>query len=75
MRIRILYTIEWAYMYQLNNACNGILAAVDGITNYTGDAATKKNTLKAWAYWWKGWAYSRIGSLYYAGIINNGDAA
>jgi len=64
---------EWAYMYQLNNQCNGILAAVDNITKYTGDAATKKNTLKAWAYWWKGWAYSRIGSLYYAGIINNGD--
>jgi len=25
----------------------------------------------AWAYFWKGYAYARIGSIYYAGIINN----
>ncbi len=62
---------EWAYMYALNNACNAILANVDAIT-YSGDNPTKKNTLKAWAYWWKGYAYSRIGSVYYAGIINDG---
>lgn len=61
---------EWAYMYAMNNTANIILKNVDGIT-YTRDADTKKNTLKAWAYWWKGWAYSRIGSLYYAGIISN----
>ncbi len=61
---------EWAYMYALNNACNAILANVDGIT-YTGDNTTRKNTLKAWVYWWKGYAYSRIGSIYYAGIIND----
>src|SRR5258706_517465 len=61
---------EWAYMYALNNACNGILKNVDAIT-YLGDGDTKKNTLKAWAYWWKGYAYSRIGSIYYAGIISN----
>lgn len=61
---------EWAYMYALNNACNAILKNVDGIT-YTGNQDTKKNTLKAWAYWWKGYAYSRIGSMYYAGIITN----
>lgn len=61
---------EWAYMYGLNNACNQILALADNIS-YSGDATTKKNTLKAWAYWWKGCAYARIGSLYYAGLINN----
>ena len=61
---------EWAYMYALNNSCNAILKNVDGIT-YTGDADAKKNTLKAWAYWWKGYAYSRIGSMYYAGIITS----
>ena len=59
---------EWAYMYALNRVCNYILANVDGVT-FTGDAATKIATLKAWAYWWKGFAYSRIGSLYYAGLI------
>ena len=64
---------EWGYMYALINSCNAILKNVDIIT-YQGDQATqdsKKATLKAWAYWWKGWAYSRIGSLYYAGLIVN----
>lgn len=61
---------EWTYMYSMNNACNNVLSIVDGI-NYTGDAATKKNTIKAWCYFWKGLAYSKIGSLYYSGLINN----
>ncbi len=61
---------EWAYMYGLNNGCNNILDLVDKIT-FTGNADVKKNTLKAWAYWWKGFAYSHIGSIYYAGVINN----
>jgi hypothetical protein len=61
---------EWGYMYALNNVCNQILKNVDQIS-YTGNADTRKNTIKAWAYWWKGYAYSRIGSLYYAGVINN----
>ncbi|BAV07484.1 SusD family protein [Filimonas lacunae] len=61
---------EWGYMYSLNNACNNLLTVIPNVT-FSGDAATKSNTLKAWAYWWKGYAYSRIGSLYYAGLINN----
>ncbi|WP_461043279.1 RagB/SusD family nutrient uptake outer membrane protein [Spirosoma harenae] len=67
---------EWAYMYNMNNAANTLLANVDGVT-FTGEAETKKGVLKAWAYWWKGYAYSHIGSMYYAGIINdkaNGEA-
>lgn len=59
---------EWAYMYSLNNACNTILSLVDEV-EFTGDAEMKKNVLKAWARWWKGFAYSRIGSMYYAGLI------
>ena len=59
---------EWAYMYALNNACNTILSLVDEV-EFSGDATTKKNVLKAWARWWKGFAYSRIGSMYYAGLI------
>ncbi len=61
---------EWAYMYNLNNACNVVLDIVDKVT-FSGDADTRRNTLKAWAYWWKGYAYSRIGSIYYAGLIVN----
>lgn len=65
---------EWAYMYNLIKVCNLLLEKVDGI-GYTGDAVSKKAAIKAWAYWWKGYAYSRIGSTYYAGIINNSSEA
>ena len=61
---------EWAYMYNAINLSNSILASVDEIA-FSGDQTSKKNTLKAWAYWWKGWAYGRIGSIYYAGIITD----
>ncbi|WP_462253576.1 RagB/SusD family nutrient uptake outer membrane protein [Ferruginibacter sp.] len=60
---------EWAYMYSMISSCNFILANVNQIT-FAADGATKKATLKAWAYWWKGFAYARIGSIYYAGLIN-----
>ena len=61
---------EWAYMYAMNNGCNSVLDMVDEV-EFTGDADTKMNTIKAWSYFWKGYAYSRIGSTYYAGIIDN----
>ena len=64
---------EWGYMYALIGSCNNILNLVDDIS-FNGDANTKKSTIKAWAYWWKGYAYSRIGSFYYAGIINDNPA-
>lgn len=61
---------EWAYMYNLIKVCNLLLEKVDAVS-YSGDAASKKAAIKAWAYWWKGYAYSRIGSTYFAGVINN----
>jgi hypothetical protein len=61
---------EWGYMYALNNACNRVLELAE-TASFSGEAETKKNTVKTWAYWWKGYAYSRIGSTYYAGLINN----
>jgi len=64
---------EWAIMYSLNNACNLILSYSDEVS-FSGNAAAKSSKLgviKAWSYFWKGFAYSRIGSLYYAGIIND----
>lgn len=65
----VLY-YQWALMYSLNNACNQILDNADRMI-YTGDKATKVNTVKAWCYWWKGYAYAAIGSLYVAGLIND----
>jgi starch-binding outer membrane protein, SusD/RagB family len=59
---------EWANMYALNNACNNILSIVEKVKFATG-GDVKKKTIQAWAYWWKGFAYSRIGSMYYAGLI------
>lgn len=61
---------EWAYMYALNNAMNNVLSIVPNVS-FSGDSTTKQATIKAWAYYWKGYAYSRIGSLYYAGVVNN----
>lgn len=59
---------EWAQMYSLNNVCNIILTTADNV-NFTNDGDVKKDVLKAWAYWWKGFAYFRVGSIYYAGLI------
>jgi hypothetical protein len=66
---------EWAYMYNLITAANSILELADKTTFTGAGAATKKETIKAWAYWWKGYAYSRIGSTYYAGLIQNATTA
>ena len=64
------FLMEWTQMYFLNNSMNILLSKVDEAT-YTGDAETKKKTLRAWGYWWKGYAYSRIGSMYIAGVITD----
>ena len=61
---------EWAYMYNMIYACNRVLDLAPSIA-FEGNSATKLATMKAWAHFWKGYAYSHIGSIYYAGIINN----
>ncbi len=61
---------EWAYMYSMISSCNFLLENIDKI-DFPVEAPTKKATIKAWAYWWKGFAYARIGSMYYAGVVNN----
>jgi len=63
---------EWSALYLVNNQANLLLDATnDAALKLSGDPASKINTLKAWAYWWKGFAYSRIGSLYISGIITD----
>jgi hypothetical protein len=56
---------EWNSMYSLINSCNITLENLGGIAL----SADKANTVKAWCYWWKGFAYAQIGSIYYAGLI------
>ncbi|MBS1505337.1 MAG: RagB/SusD family nutrient uptake outer membrane protein [Bacteroidetes bacterium] len=60
---------EWRQMYALNNSSNYLIDVANRITFVNG--TDDKNTVLAWAYFWKGWAYSHIGSIYYAGIIND----
>jgi hypothetical protein len=62
--------MEWTQMYFLNNAMNVVLSKVD-VAEFIGDADNKRRALRAWAYFWKGYAYSRIGSMYIAGIISD----
>jgi hypothetical protein len=61
---------QWQNMYILNAACNEILKVAPTI-KLGGDAVTRLNTIKAWCYWWKGYAYSQIGSIYYSGLIQD----
>jgi hypothetical protein len=61
---------EWAYSYNTIAACNKILAILPEVT-FSGNSATKAATMKAWCHFWKGYAYGRIGSIFYAGIIND----
>lgn len=66
---------QWAYMYNMITAANGILNLAEKVPFTGTGASTKKATILAWAYWWKGYAYSSIGSMYYAGIIQNAKTA
>jgi len=66
------FQYEWSYCYYFIKQANTILYAVENpALTFSGNAATKKAVLRAWALWWKGYCYSRIGSMYIAGIINN----
>jgi hypothetical protein len=61
---------QWQNMYALNAACNEILRVAPTI-KLAGDAATRLNTITAWCYWWKGYAYSQIGSMYFSGLVQD----
>ncbi len=56
---------EWQSMYAMINVCNTTLETIASI----GLSKDKASTVQAWAYWWKGYAYAHIGTMYYAGLI------
>ena len=63
---------EWDCFYYVNSQANALLLALDNTDlKLTGDAVTKKKLLQAWAYYWKGYSYSKIGSMYLAGVIDD----
>lgn len=69
---RNAFMYEWNVDYFIIAQANLLKATMDATSvAFSGDADTKKKTLKAWALWWKGYAYSRLGSMYLAGPINN----
>jgi len=60
-----VYYYQWLNMYALNAAENTLLSQMANVKLGADDAAT----FKAWAYFWKGFAYSNIGNMYYSGLI------
>ena len=69
---RNAFMYEWSACYYIITQCNQLLKSLDDPElTLSGDAETKKNTFKAYALWWKGYAYSRLGSMYLAAVINN----
>lgn len=63
---------EWAEMYRVNNVGNLLLERLNsGMVSFPENEGTKVATIRAFARFWKGFAYSRIGSMYAAGLIND----
>jgi starch-binding outer membrane protein, SusD/RagB family len=62
---------EWTNMYAMINGCN---IALENLASITSLSADKAKTVQAWCYWWKGYAYAQIGSMYYAGLIEDHSA-
>jgi starch-binding outer membrane protein, SusD/RagB family len=65
------FKYEWYAAYQTIGQCNALLSALDKDIEFSGNATVKRKALKAWAYWWKGFMYSRVGSIYLGGLIVN----
>lgn len=69
---RNAFQYEWSSCYYMIAQCNQLLKSLENnAIPFSGDAEIKRNTLKAWAQWWKGYSYSRIGSMYLAGVITD----
>jgi hypothetical protein len=63
---------EWDVFYYINAQANTLLGALNNSALVlSGDAATKKKLLQAWAYYWKGYSYSKLGSMYIAALIDD----
>lgn len=59
---------EWTSMYAMINGCNTALEILPTIKSLSAD---KTKAVQAWCYWWKGYAYAQLGSMYYAGLIQD----
>jgi len=62
---------EWASSYQLNGVLNVVLARAQELADGGKINDTQLKTVQTWCHFWKGFAYSNIGTMYYGGIIND----
>lgn len=63
---------EWISMYGINAEANLMLQSLDNGISWVGapaNHATKEAGYRAWAHFWKGYAYHRIGLMYEQGLI------
>ena len=63
-----VFVYEWNLGYLVNGEANDLLLAIG---QNTVVSASEKTIMQAFAYFWKGLAYSRLGSMYLSGVINN----
>lgn len=63
------YEQEWQVSYRFNNEANRILSVLDEGADLGTNAAQKESAYRAWAHFWKGYAYSRVGLYYDQGVI------
>lgn len=61
---------EWTYMYRYLNIANLLLERVES-TTFDSDGDQKAATVKGFANYFKGFAYSRLGSLYSAALLTD----
>lgn len=66
-----IFAHEWMPLYGQIGHVNFLLSVLDDVNfeGTEGEINIKKKTLRAWAYWWKGFAYSRIGSIFKQAVI------
>jgi hypothetical protein len=60
---------EWLSMYNMNAAMNTVLDQADKLSADGKLNDNQLKTIQAWAHYWKGFAYSAIGTMYYGGVI------
>jgi len=69
------FIYEWTYCYFFISQMNTMLTALNSSAVTANVSASHIAIYKAWAYWWRGYSYSRLGSMYLSGVINNNDGS
>lgn len=65
------YEAYWQTAYSFNVEANRMLAALDEGVPFIDNAQAKEDAYRAWAHYWKGYAYSLVGLFYEQGIVND----